>query len=176
MPASGNSAAARQNDQPLAVQGEIQNKGKGNYLMGDEGVGVHIAQQMEKMSLPGYLQVVDGGTGGFFLMNYFDEYPVVILADATMDGRPPGTIRLIEPRFAADFPTALSVHDVGLKDMIEALYLSEKVPKLYLFTVSIDHLTPMTIELSPAVAASVPVAIERILSLAASVHKQATAI
>ena len=176
MPDTGNPTTARQNGRPVSVQGEILVLGVGNYLMGDEGVGVHIAQQMEKMPLPGYLHVVDGGTGGFFLMNYFDEYPVVILADATMDGRPPGTIRLIEPRFAADFPSALSVHDVGLKDMIEALYLSEKVPKMYLFTISIDHLTPMTIELSPAVAASVPVAIERILNLAAEVHKQITTI
>ena len=33
-------------------QGEVLAMGVGNYLMGDEGIGVHIVQQMEKMNLP----------------------------------------------------------------------------------------------------------------------------
>ncbi len=65
-----------------------------------------------------------------------------------MDGKPAGTISLIRPKFASDFPSALSVHDVGLKDMIEAVYLMEKVPDIHLFTISIDEINPMTIELS----------------------------
>jgi hydrogenase maturation protease len=150
-------------------QGEVLAMGVGNYLMGDEGIGVHIVQQMEKMDLPDYLDVLDGGTGGFLLMNYFDEYPYVIFVDATMDGKPVGTITVTEPRFAADFPNALSVHDVGLKDMIEAVYLMEKVPKMFLITISINEIRPMTLELDPAVEASIPEAIEKITALAAQV-------
>jgi len=150
-------------------QGEVLAMGVGNYLMGDEGIGVHIVQQMEKMNLPDYLDVLDGGTGGFLLMNYFDEYPYVIFVDATMDGKPVGTITLTEPRFAADFPNALSVHDVGLKDMIEAVYLMDKVPKMFLITISINEIRPMTLELDPAVEASIPEAIETIQTLAAEV-------
>ena len=150
-------------------QGEVLAMGVGNYLMGDEGIGVHIVQQMEKMDLPDYLDVLDGGTGGFLLMNYFDEYPYVIFVDATMDGKPIGTITVTEPRFAADFPNALSVHDVGLKDMIEAVYLMEKVPKMFLITISINEIRPMTLELAPAVEASIPAAIEKIQELAAQV-------
>ena len=150
-------------------QGEVLAMGVGNYLMGDEGIGVHIVQQMEKMDLPDYLDVLDGGTGGFLLMNYFDEYPYVIFVDATMDGKPIGTITVTEPRFAADFPNALSVHDVGLKDMIEAVYLMEKVPKMFLITISINEIRPMTLELDPAVEASIPEAIEKITELAAEV-------
>ena len=150
-------------------QGEVLAMGVGNYLMGDEGIGVHIVQQMEKMNLPDYLDVLDGGTGGFLLMNYFDEYPYVIFIDATMDGKPIGTITVTAPRFAADFPNALSVHDVGLKDMIEAVYLMEKVPKMFLITISINEIRPMTLELAPAVEASIPEAIEKIQELAAEV-------
>ena len=58
-----------------SIFGDKSNKilvlGIGNYLMGDEGVGVHIVQRMEKMDLPDYVEVLDGGTGGFFLMNVF---------------------------------------------------------------------------------------------------------
>lgn len=150
-------------------QGDVLAMGVGNYLMGDEGIGVHIVQQMEKMKLPDYLDVLDGGTGGFLLMNYFDEYPFVIFVDATMDGKPVGTISVTEPRFASDFPNALSVHDVGLKDMIEAIYIMERVPKMFLITISINEIRPMTMELDPAVEASMPEAIKTIQELAASV-------
>ena len=150
-------------------QGDVLAMGVGNYLMGDEGIGVHIVQKMEKMDLPDYLDVLDGGTGGFLLMNYFDEYPFVIFVDATMDGKPLGTITVTEPRFASDFPNALSVHDVGLKDMIEAVYLMEHVPKMFLITISINEIRPMTLELDPAVEASIPEAIETIQKLAAQV-------
>ena len=144
--------------------------GVGNYLMGDEGIGVHIAHAMEKMPLPHYLTALDGGTGGFFLMNYFDEYPTVIFVDATIDGKPAGTVTLTEPRFASDFPSALSVHDVGLKDMIETLYFIGNVPKLYLITISIKEIVPMHIGLSPEVELSIPEVIDTILKLAEEIH------
>ncbi|NLP57865.1 hydrogenase maturation protease [Lutibacter sp. B1] len=139
--------------------------GVGNYLMGDEGIGVHVIQQMDKLNLPKNVDILDGGTGGFLLLSCFEAYATIIFVDATMDGKPEGTISLIRPKFASDFPSALSVHDVGLKDMIEAVYLMEKVPDIHLFTVSIKELTPMTIELNPKVKQAIPKLIEQILKL-----------
>ncbi|MGI9547028.1 MAG: hydrogenase maturation protease, partial [Flavobacteriaceae bacterium] len=63
----------------------------------------------------------------------------------------PGSISVIQPEFASDFPNALSVHDVGLKDMVEAVYLMDTVPDIHLITISIEELKPMTIELSKPV-------------------------
>ena len=140
--------------------------GVGNYLMGDEGVGVHIIYEMEELDLPEYVDVLDGGTGGFFLMNYFDVYPVVIFLDATMDGKKPGTVSTIRPKFASDFPSALSVHDVGLKDMIEAIYIQDTIPDIHLITISISDILPMTVELSDEVEQNVQKAIDEILRLA----------
>jgi hydrogenase maturation protease len=153
------------------LKGDVLVMGVGNYLMGDEGIGVHIAQAMEKMELPGYLDVVDGGTGGFLLMNYFDEYPNVIFVDATMDGKPSGSITITKPKFASDFPSALSVHDVGLKDMIEAIYLMEKVPNMILITISINEIRPMTVELSPAVEECIPYVIHEIEGIASRIER-----
>lgn len=144
--------------------------GVGNYLMGDEGIGVHIIQEMAKMELPEYIDILDGGTGGFLLLSCFESYPTIIFVDATMDGRPPGTISLIRPKFASDFPSALSVHDVGLKDMIEAVYLMEHVPDIHLFTVSIDEIKPMTLELSQKVKDSIPELIDQILKQSKNLH------
>lgn len=144
--------------------------GVGNYLMGDEGVGVHLIQEMAKLNLPEYLDILDGGTGGFLLLSCFEAYRTVIFVDATMDGKEEGTISLIQPKFASDFPSALSVHDVGLKDMIEAVYLMDSMPNIPLFTISIEEMVPMTIELSSKVKEAIPKTIEQILELTKNLH------
>ena len=74
--------------------------GIGNYLMGDEGIGVHVANVLEKYNPFDGVAILDGGTGGFHLLEYFEKYEHVILVDATLDGNVPGTIRQIKPRFA----------------------------------------------------------------------------
>ncbi len=144
--------------------------GVGNYLMGDEGIGVQVIQEMYKRELPDYVDILDGGTGGFLLLSCFESYPTIIFVDATMDGKPAGKISLIRPKFASDFPSALSVHDVGLKDMIEAVYLMEKVPDIHLFTVSIEEINPMTLELSQKVKESIPELINKILIQTKKLH------
>ena len=149
----------------IIENGSILVLGIGNLLMGDEGIGVHLIQEMDKIELPEKLDILDGGTGGFLLLNCFEAYPTIIFVDATMDGKPAGTISLLRPKFASDFPSALSVHDVGLKDMIEAVYLMEHVPDIHLFTVSIEEMKPMTLELSEKVRESIPELIQRILKL-----------
>lgn len=139
--------------------------GVGNYLMGDEGIGVHVIQEMAQMDLPEKMDILDGGTGGFTLLSCFESYPTVIFIDATIDGNPPGTIRAIRPRFASDFPNALSVHDVGLKDMVEAVYLMDKIPDIHLITISISEVKPMTIALSEPVSTAIPHVINKIIEL-----------
>ena len=140
--------------------------GVGNYLMGDEGVGVHLIKALSELELPDNLEILDGGTGGFLLMSCFDSYDTIIFVDATMDGKEEGKISLLRPKFAADYPSTLSVHDVGLKDMIEAVYIMEEVPDIYLFTVSIDRIDPMSIGLSTKVKKAIPRLIVKILDLA----------
>ena len=125
--------------------------GIGNYLMGDEGLGVYIANRLAEMPLPDGVEVLDGGSSGFHLYGHLERFPVVIMADATLDNQPAGTIRLLEPRFSADFPRAMSTHDIGLRDVVEALSIQNALPKIYLFVVSVNELQSMTIGLSPAV-------------------------
>lgn len=144
--------------------------GVGNYLMGDEGIGVHTIQELSKLDLPPYIDILDGGTGGFLLLSYFEAYKTIIFVDATMDGKPAGTISLLRPKFAADFPSALSVHDVGLKDMVEAVYLMEHVPDIHLYTVSVEELNPMTVELNKEVKNALPRLVDEILELCAQLH------
>ena len=142
--------------------------GIGNYLLGDEGIGVHAIRGLEKEDLPPSVRLVDGGTGGFHLLSFFSDYDPIVMIDATMDGAPPGTVRLLEPRFASDFPRALSAHDIGLRDLIEAAALLAPLPKIYLITVSIERHQEMCTELSPAVTRSLPGVIRTVASLVKS--------
>lgn len=146
--------------------------GIGNYLMGDEGVGVHTALRLQEMGLPENIEIVDGGTGGFHLLQYFEDHDTVILIDATLDGNAPGTIRLIEPRFAKDFPRAMSTHDIGLRDMVSALQWMEKMPHIYLFVVSIETIQQQGIELTPAIENAMPLLLEKVKEQALQLLEQ----
>jgi hydrogenase maturation protease len=127
--------------------------GIGNYLMGDEGIGVHTVHQLEEEGIEG-VDFLDGGTGGFYLLEYFEQYEHVILIDATLDKNPPGYIRLIKPHFASDFPKAMSTHDIGLKDLISALQILDTMPEVYLFVVSIQTIQQQGIELTDEISNS----------------------
>jgi len=122
--------------------------GIGNLLMGDEGVGIHVIRYLqENYQLPG-IDIVDGGTGGFHLLEYFQDYERVILADATTDGQPPGTLTIIKPKYSSDYPQTLTAHDIGLKDLLDALYLLNKQPEIILFAISILDLEGLKLVLS----------------------------
>ncbi len=139
--------------------------GIGNVLMGDEGAGVHAAWRLQRESLPPGVTVVDGGTGGFHLLSYLQDYETVILVDATMDGELPGTVSLLEPRYASDFPRSLSAHDIGLRDLIESAALLGPLPRTFLITVSIDTVQPTGPQLSAPVEAALPRVTELVSSI-----------
>jgi hydrogenase maturation protease len=131
--------------------------GVGNVLLGDEGVGVHAVRGMEAEAWPPHVTLLDGGTGGFHLLSLFQDYGRIVLVDATMDGQPPGTVRLIRPRFASDYPRTLSAHDIGLKDLVESAALLGHAPEVVLIVVSVKTLPEgLLMEMTPEVAAALP--------------------
>ncbi len=130
--------------------------GIGNYLMGDEGIGVHAIEALSKEQFPENVRLVDGGTGGFHLLSFFHEYDPLIIIDATMDDQPVGTVRVIQPRFASDFPRTLSAHDIGLRDLIETAILTAPLPKIYLIVVSIHEIRSMVTDLSFEIEQTIP--------------------
>lgn len=140
--------------------------------MGDEGVGVHFINYLNNEPLPDYVDTLDGGTGGFYLTNYIENYEDVILVDATLDEKKPGSIRLLEPRFSKDYPRAMSTHDIGMKDLIESMILTDTLPKIYLFAVSIATLQQQQVELTPGLTAVLPSLREQVLDLASKISQK----
>ena len=146
--------------------------GIGNYLMGDEGIGVQFVKNLDTSKFPEDISFLDGGTGGFTLVPYIESHQHVIIVDATMDGKEEGTITLLKPKFSDDFPVSLSGHNFGLKDMMDILTFMDKMPNIYLFTVTISKMEPMYLELSPKVAAAIPKVTEMVLELVRKIREE----
>jgi hydrogenase maturation protease len=140
--------------------------GIGNVLMGDEGAGVHAVSYLARRALPPGVELLDGGTGGFHLLAHLQRAGRVILIDATRDGQPEGIVRVTRPRFASEFPRALSAHDIGLRDLIESAQLAGGLPPIHLVTISIEKFQRLHTGLSGAVEKAmenVAAAVESIL-------------
>ena len=138
--------------------------GVGNLIMGDEGVGVHVVQALEKHSLPPNVQALDGGTGGFILLDPMLAADSIILVDASGDGNSPGTVTRTTPRFSSDYPPTLTAHDIGIKDLLDTFYTQGSERPVTLYAISIDPRQPISMQLSAEVEAAVPAVVERILA------------
>jgi len=141
--------------------------GVGNVIMGDEGVGIHALRMLELGPIPDGVRLLDGGTAGINLLEDIQNARVVVMIDATRDGRPAGSIALHRPESVGSLPHGLSAHDLGIKDLFAAAALLGKMPVIYLFTVSVETVKPMSLELSPPVAAAVPEVAEAVNELVA---------
>ena len=130
--------------------------GLGNILLQDEGIGVHTLRELERLNWPEHIDLLDGGTGGFVLLSVFEDYKNLVIIDATLSDEAEGTIKVIKPRFAKDFPKSLSTHELGLKDMIESAILLGKVPDIRLIIISINPQQKMSVSLQPHIKDYIP--------------------
>ncbi len=132
--------------------------------MGDEGIGAFVAQFLEKKSLPDNVRIIDGGTGGFHLLEEFQNADHVILIDATINNAPPGSWQKLKPKFSKDYPTTLTAHDIGLKDMLDAAQLMGKMPDVLLYAVSIPKPITMQYGLNPELKSIIPILSQDIIN------------
>ena len=144
--------------------------GVGNLLMNDEGVGIQVIQHLEREGFTG-ADLMDGGTGGFHLLGFISSYNHIIFIDASLDEFPPGTVRLIHPQFASDFPQQLSAHEIGLKDMIDSCSLLGNAPVFHLIAISVSDFQDLGMTITPEVEASIPVVMDHVKKLVASLSK-----
>jgi hydrogenase maturation protease len=117
--------------------------------MGDEGVGVHAVRALENHFLPASVELLDGGTGGFTLLEPLESADRIILIDAAADGNPPGTVTRTKPRFSRDYPPTLTAHDVGVKDLLDVFYMQGGGQNITLYAITIDPRQPISMSLSP---------------------------
>ena len=151
----------------MKVEKETLVLGVGNLLLKDEGVGIHVIKALENEKLPAHVHLMDGGTGGLHLLSWLQGYDRIIMIDATLDNNPPGTVRLI-----TDFPPLMSAHEIGLKDMIDAMILTDDLPETHLIVISALNINEVGMDLTPEVKAAVPKVIRMIQEII-SIHNRA---
>ncbi len=138
--------------------------GLGNVLMGDEGIGVHVVRALEQRTLPDDVECLDGGTGGFTLLEPLENAGHIILIDAAADGNPVGTVTRTTPRFSRDYPPTLTAHDVGVKDLLDVFYMQGGSREMVLYAITIDPQQPITMSLSAEGEIAARKAAEQILA------------
>lgn len=102
--------------------------GVGNLLFKDEGVGICASLYLkENYEFDTYLEIIDGGTLGFKLMTYFQEYDNVIILDTVSIEDKAGSIY----RLPSDVLLGLgqyrkTAHEVEIVEMLEICSVLEK--------------------------------------------------
>lgn len=131
--------------------------GVGNLLLGDEGVGVHVARRLsaQQDALPPTVEVLDAGTALLDVLGETSRFRRVILVDAMRGHGPPGSIyRLDHGSGLADERgpgTATPLHQWGVVETLwAARTLGLEPPDLTLIGIEPANLAPST-ELSPEV-------------------------
>jgi len=138
--------------------------GLGNVLMGDEGIGVYAVRAVEQHPLPAGVECLDGGTGGFTLLEPLEDADRIIIIDASDDGNPIGTVTRTTPQFSRDYPPTLTAHDVGMKDLLDMFYIQGGTHEIILYAITIDPKQPIRMSLSEGGEKAVAEAVDRILA------------
>lgn len=105
--------------------------GIGNLLLSDDGVGVHVIHKLiNDFEFPDSVELIDGGTKGLDLLPLFEYRDKVLIIDAANFKKEPGTIDTVEgDKIPAFLSTKLSVHQIGLPDLLFAAKLQNVMPE-----------------------------------------------
>jgi hydrogenase maturation protease len=132
--------------------------------MSDEGIGVHVVTALQHYPLPPGVECLDGGTGGFLLLEPLQSADRILMIDAAADGNPIGTITRTTPRFSRDYPPTLTAHDVGVKDLLDVFHMQSGEREVVLYAITIDPHQPISMSLSEAGARAAASCTYQILS------------
>ncbi|WP_414521433.1 hypothetical protein, partial [Umezakia ovalisporum] len=66
----------------------------------------------------------------------------------------------------------MSTHDIGLKDLVGALQLLDRMPRIHLYVVSIESIQEQGIELTSSIQKTVPYLCDEILYLVKQIQKK----
>jgi hydrogenase maturation protease len=104
--------------------------GVGNSILSDDGVGVHAARLLESdPRVPASVTILEGGTIGLELLPYVSDAARVLFLDALNSGSPPGTLARMTGQELLGTAGGSSVHQMGVADLIAALFLVSTAPQ-----------------------------------------------
>jgi hydrogenase maturation protease len=145
--------------------------GLGNPILGDDGVGWKVAEELS--SIVGHqssIEVDTAALGGLSLMERLLGYDRVVLVDSMETGQ--GQVGSVRTFPLASLPDPMAGHSASAHDtsLITALKTAESIgadiPKrVDVVAVEAQNVYDFSEELSPPVAAAVPKAVQAVLDL-----------
>ena len=147
----------------MSAKSHVLIVGVGNILLKDEGIGVHIVHELEKLELPEGVRVFDSGTGGLSLIDLMKETPRVVFLDAAELGKKPGTVMRFSPqevKMASD--GNFSLHEVGLPEVFLLASFLGVSPDVVIFGIQPKEIA-WEIGLSPELRREVPGIVKLVL-------------
>ena len=148
----------------------MQNKniiiGIGNLLFCDDGVGIIAVEYLKKnyMFSDGF-ELLDGGTLGFNLIEYFTEYDSVFIIDTlSMDDKAGKIYKIPSEELLGGSSYKKTAHEVEVVHMLEACELHDKKANITIFGIVADDITSVQIGLSETLKNSFDMLIKTLLS------------
>lgn len=131
--------------------------GIGNILLQDEGIGVRVAEAMQKVELPPEVEVLDGGTSGANIIDVIADRRKLIVIDAVDGDAEPGMLfRLDADDLMPEEGDVVSLHQIGLlESLIMARILGCLPEEIVIFGVQPKTVRP-GLELTPEIAGAMP--------------------
>lgn len=136
--------------------------GLGNTIMTDDGFGVEVVTALaSRYHFPGPVTLLDGGTLGLDLLPYLEGVDSLLIVDALDMRDAPGSIfRLSGDEVPRAFASKLSVHQMGLQDLLAVAELQGHVPR----DLVVWGVQPECIEMGTALTATVAAAVEPVIA------------
>ncbi len=132
--------------------------GLGNTIMTDDGFGVEVVTTLaSRYHFHGSVKILDGGTLGLDLLPHLEEIESLLIIDALDMRDDPGKIFRIEgDEVPRAFASKLSVHQMGLQDLLAVSELQGHVPR----NLVVWGVQPECIEMGTELTATVARAVE----------------
>lgn len=153
----------------LNVKKSILILGIGNILCKDDGAGVHVVNEImaSDKSLPENVEILDGGIMGLDLLPLLTGREKIVIVDALKTDDIPGSIYRFPAKHLKGNGSMLSLHEVGVKKIIDMLKLMGHEPKVEIIGIVPEDIRSLEIGISESVRKSIPKAVECVLEAAA---------
>lgn len=143
--------------------------GLGNTLLGDDGAGVKVVQQLQtSRRTPSGVRFLDGGTLSFSLLGDIENTDALIVVDAAQLGEDPGTVHIYQDLAMDQFllsKRSCSVHEVSLSELLDMSRLTGRLPSRRAFVGIQPEVIDWHTEVSPSVRAGLETACTHVRAL-----------
>lgn len=131
--------------------------GIGNYILQDEGVGVHAIKRLMEMDLPDGVELVDGGTHSYDLVDFFCQAENLIIIDAMQAGGEPGTMYRapLEELGLRPQENCTSLHEMHFIEAVKMVNMMGHYPKIIVYGIE-PEVIDWGMELTPLIEEKLP--------------------